>query len=257
MEPVYAAARGVLVPLVRHGLRSTVEGRHMIPRHGPAVVASSHSGYLDPLILGYLLDLQGRRARFLAKRELFEQRGLGWALRRAGQIPVDRGTAGAARALDEAVEALRRGEVVVIFPEGTISLDLDPMPGKKGAARLASRSGVPVTPVGLWGSHRILFKGRPPSWRLGVAETICVGPPVAVGPEEDLAAGTDRIMEAVAARVRRARELYPQRPEPGEDDWWVRPPETAVLRSCRPRGADGPAAADAGAGGAAAREAGP
>lgn len=228
------------MPFVRHGLSYTIEGGHVIPRHGPAIVASSHSGYLDPLILGYLLDLQGRRARFLAKRELFEKRGLGWALRQAGQILVDRGTTAAARALEDATEALRQGEVVVIFPEGTISLDLDPMPGKKGAARLARMSGVPVTPVGLWGSHRILFKGRKPNWRLGVAQTICVGPPVGVSAGDDLAEATDGIMEAISERVRRARELYPQRPEPGEDDWWVRPPETAVLRSCRPDRPDRP-----------------
>ena len=68
-----------------------------------------------------------------------------------------------------AVDALHRGECVAVFPEGTISLDLEPMRGKSGTARLAQQSGVPVVPVGLWGTHRILMKGRKPAWQWGVA----------------------------------------------------------------------------------------
>ena len=127
------------------------------------------------------------------------------------------------------MEALRAGECVCVFPEGTISTDLEPMPGKTGTARLAAMSGVRVTPVGLWGAHRILTKGRKPDWRTGVAETVVVGDPVHVAPDEDVYGATDRIMAAIAACVARARAVYPQRPE-GDDDWWVRAPETAVLR---------------------------
>jgi 1-acyl-sn-glycerol-3-phosphate acyltransferase len=145
---------------------------------------------------------------------------------------VRRGTTDAASSLDAAVDALGRGECVTVFPEGTISLDLDPMVGKSGTARLAQASGVPVTPVGLWGVHRIMFKGRKPEWRTGVAETVVVGAPVHIAPDEDVHVATDRIMTAISAQVARAREIYPQRPEPGDDGWWVRPPETAQLRSC-------------------------
>lgn len=233
MEPVYALVKNVLKPLVAKGLKWTVEDLHMIPAHGPAILASNHSGYLDPLGMGYLTDLRGRKSRFLAKRELFEKRGIGRAFHALGQIPVDRGTGDAAKVLEAAVEALRQGEVVVVFPEGTISMDLDPMPGKTGTARLAKISGVPVTPIGMWGSHRVLFKHRRPNWERGVAQVACVGPPVRVGADDDVYEATDRIMEAICAQVRRARELYPQKPAPGEDDWWVRPPESAALRSCR------------------------
>lgn len=205
----------------------------MIPPHGPGILASNHSAYLDPLGMAYLTDLRHRKVRFLAKRELFEKRFLGWVFRHMHQIPVDRGTGDAVRALDAAVQALHDGELVAIFPEATISLDLDPMPGKTGTARLAQLSGIPVTPIGMWGSHRILFKHRKPNWRLGVAQVACIGSPVHVGPDEDVYEATDRIMEAICAQVRRARELYPQQPKPGEDDWWVRPPESAVLRSTK------------------------
>src|SRR5262249_55410259 len=135
-------------------------------------------------------------------------------------------------ALGGAVDALARGECVAVFPEGTISLDLEPMAGKSGTARLAQQSGVPVTPVGLWGTHRILFKGRKPNWQWGVAQTAVVGDPVAVAPDDDVKIATDRIMRAIATCVARAREIYPQHPPAGDDDWWWRDPGTAVMRSC-------------------------
>ncbi|HVM41155.1 MAG TPA: lysophospholipid acyltransferase family protein [Acidimicrobiia bacterium] len=230
---MYTLAAGVLKPLLRRGLDWTVDGDHLVPRHGPAILASNHVSYLDPLVVAYVIDERQRRCRFLAKAELFDKRGLGWALRQIHQIPVLRNTGDAGRSLDAAVEALRKGEIVAIFPEGTISLDLEPMAPKTGTARLAQLSGMPVVPVGLWGAHRVLFKGRKPNWQRGVAQVVCLGAPVKVGPDDDVREASDRIMTAVVEQVRRARAMYPQVPEPGEDDWWVRSPETAVLRSCR------------------------
>lgn len=230
MEPAYAVARAALILPLRHGLRWTIEGSHLVPVHGPVILASNHVSYLDPMALAYLADLRHRRARFLAKRELFDKRVLGAMLRQIRQIPVARNTADAAASLDAAVDALHAGECVCVFPEGTISLDLEPMAAKTGTARLAQESGVAVTPVGLWGAHRILFKGRKPRWRSGVAASMVVGAPVRVGPDEDVYEATDRIMEAIAGCLQRARALYPQQPAEGDDGWWVRPPETAVVR---------------------------
>ena len=231
VEPVYGALRTLLVVPLHAAMQWTFEGAQRIPVRGPVIVASNHISYLDPVVLGYLADRRHRRLRFLAKRELFDKRAMGAVLRRAHQIPVARDTADAAGSLDAAVEALRAGECVCVFPEGTISLDLEPMEGKTGTARLAAAAGVPVTPVGLWGAHRILFKGRKPRWRWGIAETVVVGDPVRIRPDEDMSAATDRIMTAIAACVARARELYPQQPRRGEGTWWVRPPETAVART--------------------------
>ena len=118
-----------------------------------------------------------------------------------------------------------------MFPEGTISLDLEPMAGKSGTARLAQSSGIPVTPIGLWGTHRILFKGRKPRWRWGIAQTAVIGEPVLVGANDEIREATDRIMSAICVCVTRAREIYPQRPAPG-DEWWWRERDTAVMRSC-------------------------
>jgi 1-acyl-sn-glycerol-3-phosphate acyltransferase len=232
VDAMYVFARSALYPPLHWGIQWTIDGDHLIPVRGPAILASNHVSYLDPLVLAYLADKRKRKVRFLAKAELFEKGLLGPILRGAHQIPVKRGTADAASSLDAAVDALRKGECVTVFPEGTISLDLDPMAGKSGTARLAQQSGVPVTPIGLWGVHRIMFKGRKPVWRTGVAETISVGPPLTVAPDEDVHEATDRIMAAICRQVARAREIYPQSPEPGEDAWWVRAPETARLRSC-------------------------
>jgi len=223
-------ARAALLLPLRHGMRWTIEGAHLVPVRGPVILASNHVSYLDPLLLAYLADRSHRKARFLAKRELFDKRVFGWLIRQIRQIPVARNTADASASLDAAVDALRVGECVCVFPEGTISLDLEPMAGKTGTARLAAASGVPVTPVGLWGAQRILFKGRKPHWRWGIAESVVVGAPVRVGPDDEVYEATDRIMEAIAASVRRARAIYPQRPAAGDDGWWVREPETAIAR---------------------------
>jgi 1-acyl-sn-glycerol-3-phosphate acyltransferase len=225
-EIVYPTARNVFLPALRHGLRWTIEGAEHIATSGPVILASNHISYLDPLTLAYVADRRGRRVRYLAKKELFDVRGLGTLLRSARQIPVERGKADAAGALAAAVDALRRGECVAVFPEGTISTDLEPMRAKSGTARLAQQSGAPVVPVGLWGTHRLMMKGRRPHLRWGVAEVAVVGAPLRAGSGEHVKDTTTRIMDAITTCVARAREIYPQRPSPGEDAWWWRDPDT-------------------------------
>ena len=123
--------------------------------------------------------------RFLAKAELFDKPVLGSLLRAAHQIPVQRGRADAADALDRRGRRARAAASASrVFPEGTISQDLEPMGGKSGTARLAQRAGVAITPVGLWGTHRILTKGRKPHWQWGVAQTAVVGEPIVLAPDE-------------------------------------------------------------------------
>lgn len=230
VDALYSVAKGVFTPWLRFGLRWTIEGVEHIPDTGPVILASNHVSYLDPLTLAWVADRRGRRLRFLAKAELFEKQPLGLLLHGIHQIPVARGSGDAGHALDAAVDALERGECVAVFPEGTISPDLDPMAAKSGTARLAKAAGVPVTPVGLWGTHRILYKGRPPSWRWGVPQTAAVGAPVRVGADEHVKAATNRVMAEISACVARARALYPERPAPGADAWWWRDPESALGR---------------------------
>jgi len=235
VDALYTGAKGFFYPALRYGLRWTIEGDERIPRSGPVILASNHVSYLDPLTLAYVANRRGRRLRFLAKAELFDKRGLGSMLRAAHQIPVQRGTGSAVDALDAAVDALRRDECVAVFPEGTISLDLEPMTGKSGTVRLARAAGVAVTPVGLWGTHRIMFKGRKPNWKWGVAQVGVVGEAVEIAEDEPVKHATDRVMQAICTCVARARVIYPQHPAAGEDPWWERGPETAVVRT---RGAE-------------------
>jgi 1-acyl-sn-glycerol-3-phosphate acyltransferase len=234
VEPVFDGVVALLYPPMHLGVRWTIEGVEHIPAAGPLILASNHTSYLDPLALAYLGLRRKRRTRFLAKDELFDKTGLGFVLRGAHQIPVHRGTADAAGSLVAAEDALRAGECVAVFPEGTISLDLNPMEGKTGTARLAAATGAPVVPVGMWGLHRVMFKGRKPRWRTGVAEVVHVGAPLTVDPAEDVLTATDRIMAAICAQVASARAGYPQAPNQAEGDWWVRAPEAAAVRSARP-----------------------
>jgi 1-acyl-sn-glycerol-3-phosphate acyltransferase len=235
VEQLYGLTEFLLKPPMRAALRLRFEGLEHIPATGSALIASNHVSYLDGFLLAYMTSEAGRRLRLLAKAELYSNRLLAWALRSAGHIPVERGTADSAGALEAAIVSLGAGELVGVFPEGTISRDLDPMAGKTGAARLARASGVPVIPVGLWGGHRLITAGRRPSYRWGVAVTVVVGEPFVIGPTDNPRLATDRIMQAICAQVARARAIYPQVPKPGRPDWWARPPEAARLRSCRGR----------------------
>jgi 1-acyl-sn-glycerol-3-phosphate acyltransferase len=227
VDPVYSVAKGVFTPWLRWGLHWKIEGADNIPTSGPVVLASNHVSYLDPLTLAWVANQRGRHVRYLAKAELFDKRVLGALLHGAHQIPVQRGRADAADALTAAVRALGAGECVGVFPEGTISQDLEPMAAKSGTARLARAAGVAITPVGLWGSHRILTKGRKPHWQWGVAQTAVVGEPIVLDADEHVKRATDRMMAAIVECVARAREIYPPRAGAGADPWWWRDPESA------------------------------
>lgn len=228
VDPVYSVAKGVFWPWLRWGLDWKIEGAQHIPTSGPVVIASNHVSYLDPLTLAYVADLRGRHVRFLAKNELFEKPVLGTLLRAAHQIPVQRGRVEAADALKAAVDALGHGECISVFPEGTISEDLEPMAGKSGTARLVESTGIPITPMGLWGTHRILTKGRKPHWQWGVAQTAVIGEPIVPEPGEHVKQLTDRMMAAIVECVARAREIYPAEATDA-DAWWWRDPGSADL----------------------------
>src|SRR5687767_1156945 len=154
MEPTYLLAKAILKPWLATWFRWHIEGLENIPREGAAILAINHIAYLDPLAAAYVVDRVKRVPRFLAKSELFDDKRIAWILRGAGQIPVKRGSANAPMALDSAVSALEKGQLVVIFPEGTITRDPDlhPMEAKTGLARLALQTNAPVIPTALWGT---------------------------------------------------------------------------------------------------------
>ena len=175
---------------------------------GGYVLAANHIAKTDPFVLGdFVLHGVRRLPRFLAKRSIFEGGGLAARVTRGcEQIPVDRHAADASRALDPAVDALRSGELVVIYPEGTVTGDPDlwPMRARTGVARLALLSGAPVLPVAQWGAQRI-DPSRP--WRRTRVQ-LRVGPPVDLAPwrgqeltGEVLREATEAVMDAITAEL--------------------------------------------------------
>lgn len=122
------------------------------------VVAANHLSWFDPLLLLHYSNDSNRPARFLAKDSLFELPVLGTVMSGAGTIPVHRESKQAGSAVRSAVKAVRQGEAIWVYPEGTITRDpeLWPMAGKSGAARIALESGAPVVPVAHWGVQDIM-----------------------------------------------------------------------------------------------------
>ena len=209
----YRVAIGILKPPTVVFTKRRAEGVELVPAGG-IILASNHISHADPVVLADFVLYDLRRApRFLAKRELFRGNGLvGRVMRGAGQIPVDRRAPDASKALGPAVEALRRGETVVIYPEGTVSREPDkwPMLGRTGVARLALLSGAPVVPVAQWGAQDVHDTYRGPGLHLRPRRLMRfrVGPPVDLSPwagqeltAEVLRAATDAVMDAITAEL--------------------------------------------------------
>lgn len=195
-------------------------GVEAIPRHGAAIVVTNHISEADPLVSADAIGRSGRRPRALVKRELFNVPIVRGALRAMGHIPVDRGTATAQSALRAGVEALARGEIVMLYPEGTIGTgkDLWPGEGKSGAARLALSSGAPVIAMAQWGAHQIITpKGHGRRRHLQMFAALVRRPGVEVrfgspffltgDPEnpDDVRAGTVQLMSAIEALLTEIR----------------------------------------------------
>ena len=133
----------------------SVHGRENIPRTGGAVLCANHISYFDPPVLGSGLP---RRTYFMAKKELFAPAVVGRILRACYAFPVDReGTD--REAIRHAIELLRQGELLVVFPEGGRSPDGSIQLGNVGPALMASRAGVPIIPAALKETDRIMPRG--------------------------------------------------------------------------------------------------
>ena len=171
----------VLEPLLLLLTKRRWKGGENIPETGGCVLALNHISHLDPITCAHFVYAWGRIVRFLAKAEVFDVPLIGRVVRSAGQIPVYRMSTDASQSFTAAVDAVQRGECVIVYPEGTITRqpDLWPMTGKTGAARIALSSDVPVIPVAQWGAHTILppYTTRP---KLFPRKTISMsaGPPV-------------------------------------------------------------------------------
>ncbi|MDA8370297.1 MAG: lysophospholipid acyltransferase family protein [Nocardiopsaceae bacterium] len=202
---VYEAAKTVIAPVTRGLWPLRVEGAQHVPARGPVILAANHLSNIDPLFIAVALP---RPVIFIAKQELFAegnlaQRAFTRALRLIGQMSVDRRPGQSSQeAMEHSLSVLKDGSVFGIFPEGTRSPDGRLYRGQTGLAWLALTAEVPVVPVALAGTDRILPRGRrvPAFRRIGVR----FGPPVDLSPWAGEAAkarsrrsATDTIMAAI------------------------------------------------------------
>jgi 1-acyl-sn-glycerol-3-phosphate acyltransferase len=214
--PVIGAARLMFRLL---GLRITVTGAEHVPRSGGAILASNHVSYLDFIFCGLAGWERRRLTRFMAKQEVFSHPVSGPLMRGMKHIPVDR-SAGAA-SFRHAADALRRGEVIGVFPEATISRSFTVKEIKSGAVRLAQQTGAPLVPVALWGGQRLFTKDLPRDFRTrGRPLTIAVGEPMRVPGDADPAALTQALRERMQELLDHAQKVHRDQPEPGRDAPW-------------------------------------
>jgi len=217
VEPVY----GTVIQLARlifrvQGLTITVSGVENLPTSGGAVIAINHTGYLDFTLAGLPSYKQGlgRKVRFMAKQEVFDNKITGPIMRSLRHIPVDRQSGAAS--YEAAVRNLKDGEFVGVYPEATISRSFEIKEFKTGAARMAVQAGVPIVPHIIWGAQRVWTKDHPKKlFRPKVPITVLVGEPI----EPTL--GTAELNGLLHSRMQhvliRAQEQYG--PHPAGEFW--------------------------------------
>ena len=190
------------------GLKFDFEGVENIPREGGAVLSINHIGYLDFALAGTAALPAGRYVRFMAKKEIFDNKLAGPLMRGMHHICVDRssGTASFVAAL----RALRSGEIIGIFPEGTISVSFEIKELKTGAVRLAMGAGVPVIPTIVWGSQRIWTKKvKRDLRRKKVPITVAFGAPLYFDKQSDVEAGEKLLRATMISMLHEVQEKYP------------------------------------------------
>ena len=208
-----------IIRLAKLGFRAlgqpiTVTGQEHLPLTGGVLVAVNHIGYVDFVYAGIPIDNMGRRPRFMAKRELFDHRLTRPIMKACRHIQVDRDDGETSLAV--AQEFLDRGEVVGIFPEATISRALEIKDLKTGAARIAAAADVPLLPVVLWGTQRLMTKDHDKDFSRGTAITVSVGAPVPL--TGDAVADTASLKARMRGLLDTAIRSYPQHEEGA---WWV------------------------------------
>lgn len=215
MEPVFRTLEIAARVAIRvTGTRITYLGLENIPATGGAVMAINHTGYIDFLPAALAAHYRKRRMRFMIKAEMADVKVVNWLIKRTKTIPVDR-RAGAG-AFAEAVDELRNGELVGVYPEATISRSFELKEFKTGAARMAIEAQVPIVPVIVWGAHRAWTKDHPRALgRRKLPMIVSVGAPIApVGTADELGA---KMRASMAELLDKAQLTYPH----PEGAWWV------------------------------------
>jgi 1-acyl-sn-glycerol-3-phosphate acyltransferase len=186
--------------------RISYSGVENIPDRGGAVIAINHTSYVDFLPAALAVHRARRRLRFMIKAEMQQVKVVNFLIKHTRTIPVDREAGADAYAV--AVQRLREGELVGVYPEATISRSFELKEFKTGAARMASEANVPIVPVIVWGAHRIWTKDHPRHiGRNKLPVTVEVGEPLKAA--EDTESTNAALRESMTALLHQAQQRYP------------------------------------------------
>jgi 1-acyl-sn-glycerol-3-phosphate acyltransferase len=191
---VYGIVRGLFQPFFLIYFRMSRIGREHIPKRGPVIIAANHRSFLDPFVIA---TMARRPMYYVAKKELFANRLQGWLLSALGAFPVDRGAADGDM-IETAKAILGRGDIVLIFPEGTRTRPGSLGHPKRGVGRLALETGAPVVPIAVIGTEAVRrgWRIRPHKVRIRAGRALRF--PQVDDPSKALAgAVTDRIWPCV------------------------------------------------------------
>lgn len=190
------------------GFKFDFKGDENIPRKGGAILAINHTSYLDFALAGTAALPVKRYVRFMAKKELFDNKVAGPLLRGMHHINVDRSNGAASYVT--ALKALESGEIIGIFPEGTISTSFEIKQFKSGAVRMAVDAGVPIVPTIVWGGQRVLTKGIKPSFKRSNAPVMVVfGEAISYPTDTNIEIALEQLREVMIQMLRDVQEKYP------------------------------------------------
>ncbi len=209
MEPVYRPVIGLArTVFFLQGLKFTMVGRENVPRVGGAVMAINHTGYMDFTYAGLAARKSGRLVRFMAKQTIFGHRYAGPVMRGMKHIPVDRHSGSAS--FRAAVDALRAGEIVGVFPEATISRSFELKEFKSGTVRMAQLAGVPILPTTIWGSQRVWTKERPKRMgRSNIDIFVTIGEPMMITRGDDAEVANVELHRRMTEQLHAQQAAYP------------------------------------------------
>lgn len=207
MEPVFRTLEVLVKAAVRvNGIRITYHDLEHIPTHGGAVIAINHTSYIDWLPAALAAHYRGRRLRFMIKEEMQEVKIVNFLIKRTGTIPVDRRAGAGAYAV--AVDRLRAGELVGVYPEATISRSFELKEFKTGAARMARDADVPLIPLIVWGAQRMWTKDHPRQLgRTKIPISVEVGAPLRAA--ENMEQTLAELRTSMSALLDKAQREYP------------------------------------------------
>lgn len=212
-RPIISAARVAMFSL---RVKFDIVGLEHLPLSGPALLAMNHTSYLDFVLGGYPSFLRGRRlVRYMAKDGIFKHPVAGPLMRGMKHIPVDRDAG--STAFRDAVGYLKRGELVGIFPEATMSRSLEIKELKDGAVRIARAGNAPLIPMVIFGGQRMLSYGHR-EFKRGRTVCITVGEPLPVPRGTSSDELTTQLHDRLAALLDETIARYPDKPAGA---WWI------------------------------------